>query len=165
MKIIKQILPYIIIVISVVLLRTFVVTPVIVDGDSMDTTLKDGQLLLLNKFDKSFKYYDIVVFRHNNSKLIKRIIGLPGDHIKYEDGLLYVNDEIIRDDFSSITSDFDLKYIGYDTVPEGYYFVLGDNRNYSIDSRRIGLISENDIDGVSSFSLWPFKSIKSKLNQ
>lgn len=160
MKIIKQVLPYVIIVIVVVLLRTFIVTPVIVDGDSMNDTLKDGQILLLKKYDKSFERFDIVVFQHENSKLVKRIIGLPGDHVKYEDGVLYINDELVEDTFAPITRNFDLQYIGYETVPEGYYFVMGDNRTRSIDSRRIGLIKKEDIDGITSFRIWPIGKIK-----
>lgn len=160
MRIIRQVLPYFIIVISVILLRTFIVTPVIVDGDSMNNTLKDGQLLLLKKYDKSFNRFDIVVFEYEDSRLVKRIIGLPGDHIRYEDGLLYINDEIVEDSFASITKNFDLKYLGYEQVPVGYYFVMGDNRNYSVDSRRIGLIKQEDINGTTSFRIWPFGKIK-----
>ena len=77
MNIVKAILPYVIIVIVVVLIRTFIVTPVRVSGDSMHDTLVDGDILLLKKFDKSFERYDIVVFNRNDEQLIKRIIGLP----------------------------------------------------------------------------------------
>lgn len=160
MKIIKQVLPYVIIVIAVVLLRTFIITPVIVDGDSMNDTLKDGQILLLKKYDKNFERFDIVVFQYEDSKLVKRIIGLPGDHVKYEDGVLYINGELVEDAFAPITRNFDLQYIGYDTVPEGYYFVMGDNRTHSVDSRRIGLIKKEDIDGITSFRIWPFGKVK-----
>lgn len=160
MKIIKEIIPYAIIVIFVVLLRTFVVTPVIVSGDSMNNTLKDNDILLLKKYDKSYERKDIIVFDYKDSKLVKRIIGLPGETVRYEDGILYINDEIVADEFSTITSDFDLKYFDIDVIPSGYYFVLGDNRNHSSDSRILGLISEEDIEGTTSFSLWPFKKIK-----
>lgn len=160
MKIIKQIIPYIIILIIVVVIRTFIVTPVVVSGSSMDGTLKDGNILLLNKFDHEYERYDIVVFDYQNSKLVKRIIGLPGEHIKYEDGILYVNGEEVKDNFSSITANYDLEYLGYETIPDGYYFVLGDNRTKSSDSRIIGLISEEYIKGTTTFSLWPFGKIK-----
>jgi len=159
-NIIKGAIPYVIIVIAVILLRTFIVTPVIVDGDSMNDTLKDGQILLLKKYDKNFERFDIVVFQHEDAKLVKRIIGLPGDHIKYEDGILYINGEIVEDNFASITRNFDLQYLGYDKVPDGYYFVMGDNRTRSVDSRRIGLIKEENIDGITNFRIWPFGKVK-----
>lgn len=160
MKIIKQIIPYAVILILVVLIRSFIVTPVIVSGESMDDTLKDGNILLLKKYDKNYERFDIVVFDYQDSMLVKRIIGLPGDHIRYQDGILYINDEIVEDKFASDTFDYDLEYLSVDVIPEGYYFVLGDNRMKSSDSRIIGLISEKDISGTTSFSLWPFKSFE-----
>lgn len=160
MKIIKQIIPYVIIFITVVLIRTFIVTPVVVSGSSMDDTLKDGEILLLNKFDHSYNRYDIIVFDYDNSKLVKRIIGLPGEHIKYEDGTLYINGVETIDNFAYKTTNFDLKYLGYDVIPEGYYFVLGDNRTKSSDSRMIGLVNVEDIKGTTTFSLWPIGKIK-----
>ena len=84
MRIIKQIIPYVIILLVVVIIRTFIVTPVVVSGSSMDDTLKDGNILLLNKFDKTYERYDIIVFDYQNSKLVKRIICLTGENIKYD---------------------------------------------------------------------------------
>lgn len=160
MKIVKQIIPYVVILLIVLIIRTFIVTPVVVSGSSMDDTLKDGDILLLNKFDKTYERYDIIVFNYQNTKLVKRVIGLPGEHIKYKDGILYINDEIYEDEFSTETLDFDLTTLGVDIIPEGYYFVLGDNRMKSSDSRMIGLIKKEDINGTTTFSLWPFKKIK-----
>lgn len=160
MKFIKEILPYVIILITVVIIRTFIVTPVVVSGDSMNDTLTNGDILLLKKYDKIYERFDIIVFDYQNSKLVKRVIGLPGETVKYEDGKLYINGEEVYDEFGSITKDYDLAYLGIDVIPEGYYFVLGDNRNKSSDSRMIGLISEEQIEGVTNFSLWPLKSIK-----
>ena len=156
MKFLKEISSYLIILLLVIVIRTFIITPVIVSGTSMDNTLKDGQILILNKLDKSFERYDIVVFDYNDSKLVKRVIGLPGETIKYENGKLYINDIETEDYFASITNDFELNQV----IPEGYYFVMGDNRNNSSDSRIIGLISEKQINGTTSFSLWPIKFIK-----
>ena len=152
----KNILSYGLILIAVIIIRTFIVTPVMVNGDSMYSTLKDNQLLLLKKYDHSFERGEIIVFNYNNSKLVKRVIGMPGETIKYEDGNLYINDNLIEDEFSKITKDY--KYEG--TIPENHYFVLGDNRNYSLDSRIIGPIKKDDIVGATSFSLWPIKTIK-----
>ena len=160
MKFVKEILPYIIIIVVVVLIRSYIATPVIVEGDSMNDTLKNGEILLLKKFEKKYQRNDIIVFKYENTKLIKRIIGLPGDNIKYKNGILYINDEVTKDEFSPLTNDFSLETLDYDKIPEGFYFVLGDNRKNSRDSRLIGLVSTKDILGKSDFSIWPFKSIK-----
>ena len=93
-KFIKELIPYIVIIIVVVLIRTYIVTPVIVVGDSMVPTLKDGQILLLNKFDykiNDIERYDIVVIKVGNGEIIKRVIGLPGENIEYRDNTLYIN--------------------------------------------------------------------------
>lgn len=157
-KFIKELIPYVVIVIVVVLIRTFIVTPVQVDGESMYPTLLDNQLLLLKKYDHSYERFDIVVFKYNDSKLVKRVIGLPGETISYKDNTLYINNKKIDNiSLDSYTYDFDLSELGFDTIPEGYYFVLGDNRTNSLDSRAIGLISEDSILGVTNFSLFPFK--------
>lgn len=153
MKFLKEIIPYIVIIVVVVLIRSFIVTPVQVDGESMYPTLDDKEILILKKYDNSYERFDIVVFDYNNSKLVKRIIGLPGETVAYKDNELYINGEKFEDvDLKVITSDFELSAV----IPDDYYFVLGDNRNNSIDSRRIGLISKNDILGTTNFSIFPF---------
>ena len=157
LKIIKEIIPYAVIFLIVILIRSFVVTPVIVSGTSMDSTLKDGEILLLNKFDKTYDRYDIVVFDYQGSKLVKRIIGLPGETVEYKDGILYINGRETEDNFSSITRDYKMDI---EVIPDGYYFVMGDNRNNSSDSRIIGLIDEKSINGTTTISLWPIKIVK-----
>jgi len=151
MKFLKEIIPYVIIVMIVLLIRTFIITPVQVDGDSMYPTLNDNQILILKKYDKSYERFDIVVFDYDDSKLVKRIIGLPGETIAYKDNVLYINGREFSDvELNEITTNF-----SHDVIPEGYYFVMGDNRDESLDSRRIGVIFEDDILGTTTFSIFP----------
>ena len=156
MKIIKEIVPYIVIIVVVVLIRLFVATPVRVDGDSMNPTLSNNQILLLNKMDKHYKRFDVIVFNHNGNKLVKRIIGLPGDKVTYTDNKLYINDKLIKENYTRKNTD---DFIS-DKVPSDMYFVLGDNRSNSLDSRYIGFVSKSDIEGVVNFSIIPPKKIK-----
>lgn len=158
-KFIKELIPYITIIIVVVFIRTFIVTPVRVDGVSMEKTLNDKEILILNKLDKKYERFDIVVLNYNNEKLIKRIIGLPGESVNYKNGKLYINNKVVKDDLSNITGDFKLINLGYSVVPEDKYFVMGDNRDHSLDSRLIGLIDKKSIQGTTSLRLYPFNKI------
>jgi len=161
-KFIKELYPYVVIVIVVVLFRSFIATPVRVDGDSMKDTLHNNDILILNKLDKSYKRFDVVVINYNNSKLVKRIIGLPGENITYKDNELYINDKKVEDVAISRTYDFTLKELyNIKKIPEGYYFVMGDNRGNSLDSRdyRVGLIKKENIVGTTIFRLFPFNKI------
>ena len=93
-KFIKELIPYIIIIIVVVLVRTYIITPVIVVGDSMVPTLEDKQILLLNKINyriNEIERYDVVVIKVEKNEIIKRIIGLPGENIEYRNNTLYIN--------------------------------------------------------------------------
>ena len=161
MKRYKEFISYIIIIVTVVLIRTFILTPVIVSGDSMKPNLINHQLLILYKLDKNYKRFDILVVNHDifgqNENVVKRLIGLPGDYIEYKDGKLYVNNEYVEEPFIDVeTKDFSLAKLGYLKIPEGKYFVVGDNRNDSSDSRLFGLIEESEIKGKVKFSLFPF---------
>ena len=161
-KIIKELYPYVIIIVVVVLFRTFIATPVRVDGDSMESTLNNGEILILNKLDKTYDRFDIVVINIDKTKLVKRIIGLPGESIEYKDNELYINGQKIDDIETSRTSNFSLgELYDIDKIPEGYYFVMGDNRGNSTDSRdyRVGLIKESDIVGTTTIRLFPFTRI------
>ena len=158
MKGLKEWLPYLVIIIVVVLIRTFIVTPVRVKGDSMVPTLENKEIVLLQKWDQSYQRFDIVVVKYQNTKLVKRVVGLPSDHVAYQKGKLYINDHEVKEDFDhGKTDDFKLEELGYDTIPEGYYFVMGDNRTNSTDSRMIGLVSEKEMLGTTGFVLFPFQ--------
>lgn len=153
----KEFWSYILIIVIVFIIRTFIVSPVRVDGNSMFTTLKNGEILLLKKYDKKIKRFDIVVFKNGSDKLIKRVIGLPGEHVAYKDNKLYINREFVEDvKLLTKTGDFELENLNVSVIPDNYYFVLGDNRTNSTDSRIIGLISINDIEGTVDFRLFPF---------
>lgn len=155
--------------------RFFLVAPIIVDGESMMPTLKNGDRMIVNKIGYSIgelDRYDIVVFHATEEKdYIKRIIGLPGDHVAYEDDQLYINGEVVDEPFLAsekqevsehinLTEDFTLEEItGVDVIPEGKVFVLGDNRRNSSDSRAIGLVEMDEIMGTTKYVFWPFKEM------
>lgn len=155
----KDILDYIIIIVVVIIIRTFIVTPAIVDGASMDYTLEDGQLVLVNKIVYRFndiKRFDIIVLDNekDNDRIIKRVIGLPNEKIVYKNNILYINDKRVTVDFDyAMTDDFEV------TTKEGEYFVLGDNRGVSKDSRMLGNFTKDDIVGRVRIRLFPFKKI------
>lgn len=156
MKVIKEVIPYIVIVVVVVLIRTFIITPVRVDGDSMKNTLKNGDILLLYKLS-SIDRNDIIVLdeEKDNEKIIKRVIGLPGETVAIKKGKIYINDKVIDDEYAyGETSDFDKV-----TLADDEYFILGDNRLISKDSRYFGPIKDNEIKGKIVFRLFPFTKI------
>lgn len=170
-KFIKEWLPYIAIIILVILIRTYIVTPVVVRGDSMYNTLEDGEILFLSKITykvTDIKRFDIVVVKDlDNDLIIKRIIGLPGDKIEYKEGTLYINDKIIEEEYTNyIMEDFDVDSICKITnlecngiIPKNKYLILGDNRKISADSRVKGLINKNQILGKTIFRIWPLNKI------
>lgn|SRR5574344_122886 len=151
MKIVKELLSYVIIIVVVVLIRSFIVTPVIIEGTSMNPTLQPNEIIMLNKLDQKYERFDIVVVSYNKERIIKRVIALPGETVKCTDGIVYINDEPIEDDFSKITADFDsIK------LKDNYYFVMGDNRTVSLDSRLIGPIYKDRIQGSANLVIFPF---------
>ena len=153
MKKLKELMPYIIIVVVVLLVRSFIVTPGLVNGSSMEPTLHNNELVLINKIglNKGIDRYDIVVVKYENSTIIKRVIGLPYETVEYIDDTLYIDGKIVNTkvDFE-YTKDFKL------TAGKNEYIVLGDNRNISKDSRIIGPVKERDIIGKVDLVLFPF---------
>ena len=160
---IKEIVPYIIIIVVVALLRLYIITPEIVSGDSMESTLHDGEWILNSKIlyrYKDIERFDIVVIKKQNYLIIKRVIGLTGDYVEYKDNKLYINGEEVEDGYAkNDTNDFSLKDICYtcEVIPKDKYLVLGDNREISADSRskELGLVSKDNITGKAVFRLWP----------
>ena len=163
---IKELLPYVLILGGVILIRSFIITPVIVSGSSMKPNLHNGEVLLERKIgynESSIKRFDIVVVKNDNEEIIKRIIGMPGEHVSYRNNKLYVNDEVVKETFNfRNTEDFNLEEIcNCTSIPEGKYLVLGDNRPISKDSRTIGLIDEKDILGKAVYRIWPISKFGS----
>lgn len=156
----------------VVIVRTFFLTPAIVEGASMNPTLQDQNRMIVTKIDKPDRF-DIIVFQATeDKKYIKRVIGLPGDRIEYIDDILYINgkpyEEPYLDNYKQkiidgpLTNSFTLQEtpVKSEVVPEGHLFVMGDNRRNSKDSRHIGAIPMEKIIGTTKIVFWPLKEIK-----
>lgn len=157
-------------------IRFFLFTPIVVDGESMMPTLENGDRMIVNKIGYKIgepDRFDIVVFHAPEQKdYIKRIIGLPGDTLEYKNDQLYINGEPFDEPYldkykaqiseGTLTEDFTLQDIDptLDVIPEGYVFVMGDNRRFSKDSRHIGIVSQDKIIGNASIRFWPIKNIK-----
>ena len=162
---IKPFLPYIIIIAVVLFIKAFIVTPIKVNGESMYPTLEEGDIMILNKTAYYFndpKRFDIVVVDMPDEYLIKRVIGLPGEHIEYKDNTLYVDGKKVKENFKhGKTEDFNIKELGSDTVPEDSYLVMGDNRENSLDSRELGFMKIDQLLGRTSLIILPFNRIGS----
>ena len=155
-KILIESIPYVAIILVVILIRTFLVTPIRVSGTSMYPTLNNGNIMILNKVAKIDRF-DIVVIKSSDSNpvLIKRVIGLPGETIEVKDGKIYINNKKINDKYGyGTTYDFDKVKVG-----KNDYFVLGDNRTVSADSRIYGTFNKSRIKGTTKLRLFPFNKI------
>ena len=161
LKLLKELLPYIIIIIVVIIIRTFIFTPVVVNGPSMMNTLHNGDVMILDKIGMKLggiKRFDIVVIQTGKTKIIKRVIGMPGETISYHDNKLYINGKEVSDNHSNeVTYDFEEV-----KIPDGEYYVLGDNRTDSVDSRILGTIPKNEILGHATFIIYPFNRFGSR---
>ncbi len=155
-KSLKGILPYLIVLAIICIVKFFVVTPVRVTGDSMLPTLENKDIMILDRMHyrfSSIERFDIVVIHHHDTNIIKRVIALPGETIKYIDQVLYINGEKVDEPFlHEKTLNFDVE----GAIPDNCYYVLGDNRVNSKDSRVLGCISKKDILGKTSFTIFPF---------
>ena len=142
----------------------FVYQPVKVEGGSMEPGLEDQERIVINKLVyrlESIERGDIVVFRYprdTRKSFIKRVIGLPGDRIKIAYGHVFVNDHPIPESY--VPSDFlDARSYPETVVPEHSYYVLGDHRCASNDSRDFGPIMRSYIYGKAVFGYWPVEKL------
>ena len=163
--IIKEISSYALIIIAVILIRIFIFDPVRVDGPSMNNTLLNGQILIINKFTyrkNDIKRYDIVVIKMDDKKIIKRVMGLPNEVIEIKDNVVYANGKKLDGSFtSSKAEDFKMEEIGLVKIPGDSYLVMGDNREISLDSRyaEVGTIKKEKILGKAGLRIWPLNKI------
>ena len=153
----------------------------VVDGNSMDPTLQNDQRVFVNKF----VYFDPIVFKSNlnlsfdstlnpkrgdvvvfdppfpydasGKQFVKRIIAIPGDTIENSSGIILVNGKPFGNDFGTTS---EISEVPKTLVPEGYYYVLGDNRNSSNDSRNFGFVPRTSIIGRVWVIYWPFSNFK-----
>ena len=138
----------------------FLYQPVKVEGTSMMPSLDDQERIFVNKFVyrlEAIQRGDIVVFRYprdTSKSYIKRVVGLAGDHIRIDDGLVYVNDKPLDEDY--VPAAFaDNRSYPETVVPQNSFFVLGDHRSMSNDSRDFGAVKETFIYGKAVFGYWP----------
>lgn len=171
-KIIKEIVIWVVEILAVILLAYFIVEYAVekttVVGESMETTLQEGDKLIVNKLAYRFskpKRFDVIVFKQSGREHsyynIKRIIGLPGETVQIKDGIVYINDEPIKE--KSVVEEIKNAGLAVEpiTLEDKEYFVLGDNRNLSEDSRfaNIDNVVFDDIIGKAWIRLKPFNFV------
>ncbi|MEC1525448.1 signal peptidase I [Neobacillus niacini] len=156
----------------VLIIRSFFFTPIVVDGESMNPTLQDKDRMVVTKIGEP-KRFDIVVFHAPDGRdYIKRVVGLPGDKVEYKNDVLYINGKAYSEPYlekykhslngGTLTDSFTLKEtaVGSDIVPKDSFFVMGDNRRHSTDSRHIGAIPKEKVIGTTNVVFFPIKEIK-----
>lgn len=153
----------------------FLGRPFTVSGASMYPTLHNGDRMILSKIG-DINRFDVVVLKapDENVEYIKRVIGMPGDTLELKQGVLYINGKKIEQPFINTEAlqkqtvfidDFTLQSLTGETkIPEGKYFVMGDNRGVSRDSRMIGLIDRKAIEGKAVFTIWPMNQFGGQKN-
>ena len=154
-------------VIIVLLVRSFIVTSYEVIGNSMMPTLSNKDKVIVSKLS-TINRLDLIIFRGEaKDDYVKRVIGVPGDTITYENDELFINNKKVEEPFlkshpaynnteENFTEDFELyELTGSKTVPPNKFFVLGDNRISSLDSRYFHFIDQEDVIGEVKATYWP----------
>ena len=170
-EILDWIKTFVIVLGVVIVVQHFILSVAKVNGNSMYPTLHHMDSVLLWKLGYEPERFDVVVFEQaEDLYYVKRVIGVPGETVSYEDETLWIDGEAVAEPFLADsrveereTTAFELEDICQfercDIIPEGYYLVLGDHRSNSEDSRHIGLISESKILGKAMFISGPFERI------
>lgn len=173
-KIIKEIVIWLLLIVLTITASYFITTNVFVKtavaGVSMEPTLMEGQVVIVNKIEyylKSPKRNDVIVYKQSNREHsyyeIKRVIGLPGETVKIKNGIIYINDEVLKEKIKTETiENAGLAEEGI-KLDDNEYFVLGDNRNDSEDSRfaSVGNVLRNEILGKAVAIEKPFTLVDS----
>jgi len=154
-------------VVAVFLVRTFIAQPFLVSGASMEPTFENGDYLLVDELAYRFRdpvRGEVIVFRYpgdHHSFYIKRIIGLPGERVAIKNGQVEVfqrgEEKVLSEPYLAPlarTGDFEV------TLGDGEFFMMGDNRNFSFDSRSWGPLVRTDVMGLVRFRLWPLATVQ-----
>lgn len=156
--------------VAVAIMKSFLFLPVAIEGSSMFPTFQQNDQIIVGTIHQ-IERFDVIVFRDDvNRTFVKRVIGLPGESIRYENDQLFVNDQPVKESFLNNdyvekaggvwTSNFTLESLtGEAVIPEGHYFVLGDNRRLSHDSRYYGPIPAETIVGEAIMVYYPLPRI------
>ncbi|MCR2804990.1 signal peptidase I [Paenibacillus soyae] len=177
-EIVEWIKALVIAVVLVFVIRQFLFSPFIVDGDSMQPNFETSERLIVNKilYDiREPKFGEVIVFDvpEQDRKFIKRVIGVPGDKVRLEGDDLYINDVLVEEPYIkdaieaahaegrlyNTEKDFPNESVTETTVPEDTIFVLGDNRGNSTDSRVIGFVKDEEIVGRADVIFWPLDKL------
>lgn len=147
---------FLLIVGGIVAVRLFLFAPYVVKGVSMEPTLADNERILVNKwvyYAENPQRGDIIVLHATKEDdYIKRIIGIPGDELELKDGILYRNGSVASEPYLAEATLSGFERI---VVPKDSYFVMGDNRNRSMDSREIGFIARSNVVGRAEYVFYP----------
>lgn len=143
--------------IGVLLFRGFVFERIVVSGSSMCDTLENGDVVLSRKYDaKPIKRFDIVVVKHGSVSLVKRVIGLPNESLMISGGIVFVDGAALGGDYGALITDGGIIDGVILHLRSDEFFLLGDNRNHSEDSRAFGAVGADSITGVVVFRVFPF---------
>lgn len=162
-------------VVLALLIRTFVFEPVRVDGHSMNDTLDDKEIVFVTKYDYLLngpEHFDIVICHYPNrtsrglfgittkTNFVKRLVGMPGDTIEIRNGVVVLNGEELAEDYLTPSRNTRKINMPARTLGDDEYFVMGDNRDNSNDSRSVGVISRDMIIGHVRFVFFPFNQAR-----